>query len=62
VIAAVGSGVVLASVAWLASGSLGTTTLQGLGPSPIGLGLIGGTLVGLGALAVAAWPARYADD
>lgn len=62
VIAAVVSGVVLASVAWLASGSLGTTTLQGLGPSPIALGLIGSALVGLGALAVAAWPARYADD
>jgi hypothetical protein len=62
VIAAVVAGVVLASVAWLASGSLGTTTLQGLGPSPIALGLIGSALVGLGALAVAAWPARYADD
>lgn len=55
------TGAGLAVVAWLTSGSIGTTSLQGLGPSPLWLGLIGGALVGAGALAVAAWPARRAD-
>lgn len=55
------TGAGLAIVAWLTSGSIGTTSLQGLGPSPLWLGLIGGALVGAGALAVAAWPARRAD-
>jgi hypothetical protein len=55
------TGAGLAIVAWLASGSIGTTSLQGLGPSPLWLGLIGGALVGAGALAAAAWPARRVD-
>ncbi len=51
----------LAIVAWLTSGSIGTTSLQGLGPSPLWLGAIGGALVGAGALGAAAWPARRVD-
>lgn len=52
------AGVALAS--WLASGSLGDTSLQGLGPAPLLVGLIGGLVVAVGALAVTAWPSRGA--
>lgn len=55
------TGAALALAAWLASGSLGNTTLQGLGPSPLGMALTGSLAVVLGALAVTAWPARRGD-
>ena len=59
--AAIATGATLALAAWLASGSLGNTTLQGLGPSSIPVALAGALLVGLGSISVAAWPARRAD-
>jgi len=58
---AIATGAILAIAAWLASGSLGNTTLQGLGPSPIPVALAGTLLVGLGSIAVAVWPARRSD-
>ncbi len=60
-IASVLTGALMAFLGWLASGSLGTTTLQGLGPAPLSIGVIGGALVGVGALVVVAWPTRYGD-
>lgn len=59
--AAVTTGAVLAIASWLASGSLGDTTLQGLGPSPSAVGLAGALSIILGALAVTAWPTRRVD-
>jgi hypothetical protein len=58
---AIATGATLALAAWLASGSLGNTTLQGLGPSSIPVALAGTMLVGLGSIAVAVWPARRSD-
>ena len=58
---AIATGATLAIAAWLASGSLGNTTLQGLGPSAIPVALAGTLLVGLGSIAVAVWPARRSD-
>jgi hypothetical protein len=58
---AIATGATLAVAAWLASGSLGNTTLQGLGPSSIPVALAGTLLVGLGSIAVAVWPARRSD-
>ncbi|MFZ4509412.1 MAG: DUF6350 family protein [Candidatus Nanopelagicales bacterium] len=58
---AIATGATLAMAAWLASGSLGNTTLQGLGPSSIPVALAGTLLVGLGSIAVAVWPARRSD-
>jgi len=58
---AIATGATLAGAAWLSSGSLGNTTLQGLGPSAIPVALVGTLLVGLGSIAVAAWPSRRSD-
>ena len=58
--AALATGVVVAIASSLASGSLGATTLQGLGPAPIPVALAAAVLVAVGALAVTAWPARDA--
>ena len=54
-------GVAIGLLGWLTSGSLGTTSLQGLGPAPLTIGLVGGVLVGLGAMLVSAWPGEHAD-
>lgn len=54
-------GAAVAVLAFLATGSLGTTVLQGLGPAPLHVGALGGVLVAIGALAVVAWPARSDD-
>jgi hypothetical protein len=59
--AAIATGAALAAMEWLASGSLGTTTLQGLGAAALPVALAGAALVGLGAIAVTAWPARRSD-
>ena len=59
--AAVTTGAVLAVAAWLASGSLGDTTLQGLGPAALPVALAGTVLTAIGAVAVTAWPARRSD-
>jgi len=59
--AAVTTGAVLAGAAWLASGSLGDTTLQGLGPAALPVALAGTVLTAIGAVAVTAWPARRSD-
>ena len=59
--AALATGVVVALAAILASGSLGTTTLQGLGPSPTSVALAAAILTAAGALAVTAWPTRRVD-
>ncbi len=59
--AAVTTGAVLAVAAWLASGSLGDTTLRGLGPAALPVALAGTVLTALGAVAVTAWPARRSD-
>jgi hypothetical protein len=59
--AAVTTGAVLAAAAWLASGSLGDTTLQGLGPAALPVALAGTALTAIGAVAVTAWPARRSD-
>lgn len=58
---AVTTGAVLAVAAWLASGSLGDTTLQGLGPAALPVALAGTVLTAIGAVAVTAWPARRSD-
>jgi hypothetical protein len=55
------AGVVIGLLAWLTSGSLGTTSLQGLGPAPFTVGFVGGALIAVGAVAVAAWPRGSAD-
>jgi len=55
------AGVTIALLGWLTSGSLGATSLQGLGPAPLAIGLVGGTLVGCGAILVSAWPGERAD-
>jgi len=55
------AGVVIGALAWLTSGSLGTTSLQGLGPAPFTVGLVGGALIAVGAVAVAAWPRGDSD-
>lgn len=60
-VAAVATGAVVSLASWLASGSLGATTLQGLGPSPLPVGLAAAGLVAVGAVAVTAWPERRAD-
>lgn len=57
--AALATGVVVAIASLLASGSLGTTTLQGLGPAPLPVSLAAAVLTAVGALAVTAWPARH---
>ena len=54
--AAVGAGALLAAVAWLSSGSLGTGTLVGLGPDPMIVGVLGGVLVSMGAIPSAVAP------
>ena len=54
-------GCFLALIAWLSSGSVGTSSLVGLGPSPLAMGLVGLALVAAGATAIAAWPRRSAD-
>ncbi len=59
--AAVTTGAVLAVAAWLASGSLGDTTLQGLGPAALPVALAGTVLTAIGAVAVTALPARRSD-
>ena len=59
--AAVATGAVLAVAAWLASGSLGDASLQGLGPSALPIALAGTVLTAIGAVAVTAWPARRSD-
>ena len=59
--AAVTTGAVLAVAAWLASGSLGDTTLQGLGPAALPVALAGTVLTAIGAVGVTAWPARRSD-
>ncbi len=58
--AALATGVVVAIASLLASGSLGSTTLQSLGPAPIPVSLAAVVLVAVGAVAVTAWPARHA--
>jgi hypothetical protein len=55
-------GIALSGTAWLASGSLGDTSLIGLGPSPVLMGLAGAGLTAIGGVAVAAWPARGGDE
>lgn len=55
------TGVVVALLAWLAGGSLGTGSLQGLGPAPLASGLACAVLVAVGALGVASWPSRTTD-
>lgn len=60
--AAVVCGVALAALAWLASGSLGTTSLRGLGPDPLLVGIVGAALVGIGTLVVVALPRRNSDE
>lgn len=57
---AVATGAVVAIAAALASGSLGATTLQGLGPAPLPVAIAAAVLTAAGALAVTAWPARRA--
>ena len=57
--AALATGAVVAIAALLASGSLGTTTLQGLGPAPLPVALAAAILTAVGAIAVTAWPARH---
>lgn len=59
--AALATGALVALMSWLASGSLGATTLQGLGPAPISVGLAAAVLVAVGSVAVTAWPERHAD-
>ena len=59
--AALATGAVVAIAAWLASGSLGTTTLQGLGPAVLPVALAAAVLTAVGAVAVTAWPARHAS-
>ena len=56
--AAVATSVTLAVAAWLSTGALGDTSLQGLGPAPLLVAGVGGVLVAVGAIAVTAWPAR----
>jgi len=58
--AAVATGAVVAIACVLASGSLGTTTLQGLGPALLPVSLAAAVLTAVGAVAVTAWPARHA--
>lgn len=58
---AVLAGSSIAVLGWLASGSWGASSLIGLGPSPIWVGLVGGALIGIGALLIAAWPGRKND-
>ena len=59
--AALATGAVVAIACVLASGSLGATTLQGLGPALLPVSLAAAVLTGAGAVAVAAWPSRQAD-
>lgn len=61
VLTGAGAGFAVALLAWLTSGSLGTTSLQGLGPAPLATGLACAALVSLGALLVAVWPPRRSD-
>lgn len=56
--ASIGTAMALAVAAWLSTGSLGDTSLQGLGPSALPMAVVGGGLVALGAIAVTAWPMR----
>ena len=53
-------GIAVAAGAWLATGSLGTTTLVALGPSPALVAGAAALLTALGSTAVVAWPARGA--
>ncbi len=55
------SGAMIALMCLLATGSLGSTSLQGLGPAPLHVGLIGAALIAVGALAVVPWPGRSRD-
>lgn len=57
---AVAASLLLAAASWLSTGSLGDTSLQGLGPALLPTALVGGALVALGAVGVTAWPARSA--
>jgi len=59
--AAAVAGSILWMASWLATGAAGTSALSSVGPSPAWVGLAGLGAVGLGALAVASWPARRAD-
>lgn len=54
-------GACIVALGFLTTGSLGSTSLQGLGPAPVHIGAIGGLLVALGALAVVAWPGGSDD-
>ncbi|MFM1965526.1 MAG: hypothetical protein RL134_1251 [Actinomycetota bacterium] len=58
--AATSASVVLAIAAWLSTGALGDTSLQGLGPAPLLVAGVGGALIAVGAIAVTAWPERPA--
>lgn len=58
--AGVGAGIVVALAAWLASGSVGTVAMTGLGPAPLSVGAISAILIAVGGLAVASWPSRDA--
>jgi len=55
------AGILVAAASWLATGSLGTTSLVGLGPSPVLVGGAAAVLTALGSSAVVAWPARGVD-
>lgn len=61
-IVSVFTGVVMAGLAWLASGSLGTTSLATMGPDPVRVGIVGAVLIGIGTLVVVALPARTPHD
>ena len=60
-VTALGVGSATALLCWWTSGAVGTTTLQGLGPSPLAVGFGAGALIGLGTLVVVAWPERHVD-
>lgn len=54
--AAVGAGLLLAVLAWLSLGSLGTNALVDLGPDPMIVGVLGVVLVSIGAVPAAVAP------
>ncbi len=59
--AGIAAGAFLGILSWLASGSVGGVALVGLGPAPLQVALIGATLMAVGALTIASWPARHRD-